>query len=112
VVDTAQVVGHLAGAGDADEHRRLALAADFETNLAVAVATDDRVEAVEVEVDVVAGERPAAGGEALGVAADVTVLVLLAVGPEQDTAGGEQAEREERERAGGDECGDPGSAVG
>jgi len=88
----AQVARDVGRRRDADEHRRAGV--DLEADLAVVVAVEHGVEAVEIEIEVLGGERVAVGREAFRVRGEVALLVLLGVAPQEDAAGREQAERE------------------
>jgi hypothetical protein len=89
VLDAAQVLVDVVGAGDADEHRPFARRADLQADLAEVVAVGELAGHV-LDVEVVGDDRVAGGGVALVTGRVVAVGVRSAVGPEGERADGEQ----------------------
>ena len=107
----AQVALDVAGAGDADEQVLVAARRDADAQVPVAAVAQDGADAVEVDVEVVGGQRGGAGGERFAVGRDVAVGVALGVDPEQAGAGGDEGEGEKGGETAGDDGGDPAAAV-
>ena len=82
MVHTAQIGRDVLRARDSDEDRLVALRRDLELDLAELARIDEPVDAIQVDVEVLGGQSTRAGGEALAVGRQVTLVVLLPVGPQ------------------------------